>query len=149
MPGRYQIRAEIEIPANEAEGVLATQGGRFGGWGLLVVDGKPVFVHALSNQPKHKYRVASNQKLSPGQHTIVFDFKYNGGGIGQGGVGVLSVDGKPIADGPIERTIGIRISLDKTFDIGEDTGTPIIEDYVDKRPFRFTGKLNKLTIELK
>jgi len=129
--------------------VLATQEGRFGGWGLLVLDGKPVFVHALSNQEKHKYRVAADEKLAPGKHTIMFDFKYDGGGVGKGGTGTLSVDGKKVAEGKIERTIGRRFSLDETFDVGEDTGTPVVEDYADKMPFKFTGKLRKLVIELK
>jgi arylsulfatase A-like enzyme len=145
----YGLTAEVEIPEGGASGVLATQGGRFGGWGLLVLDGKPVFVHALSNQKEHKYRVASDQKLAPGKHTITFDFAYDGGGVGKGGTGTLSVDGKKVAEGKIERTVGRRFSLDETFDVGEDTGTPVVEDYADKMPFRFTGKLNKLVIDLK
>jgi arylsulfatase len=145
----YSISADVEIPEGGAEGVLATQGGRFGGWGLLVLDGKPVFVHALSNQAKHKYRVTADQKLSPGKHTITFDFAYDGGGIGKGGTGTISVDGKKVAEGKIPQTVAIRFSLDETFDVGEDTGTPVVEDYADKMPFRFTGKLNKLVIELK
>jgi arylsulfatase len=145
----YRIIADLEIPEGGATGVLATQGGRFGGWGLLVLDGKPVFVHALSNQARHKYRVAADQKLSPGKHTITFDFAYDGGGVGKGGTGTLSVDGKKVAEGKIERTVGRRFSLDETFDVGEDTGTPVVEDYADNMPFRFTGKLNKLVIELK
>jgi arylsulfatase len=145
----YSISAEVEIPEGGASGVLATQGGRFGGWGLLVLDGRPVFVHALSNQSRHKYRVTSERKLSPGKHTVRFDFAYDGGGIGRGGTGTLSVDGQTVAEGKIERTVGRRFSLDETFDVGEDTGTPVVEDYADKMPFRFTGKLDRLTIELK
>ncbi len=71
----YSVSAEVEIPAGGASGVLATQGGRFGGWGLLVMDGKPEFVHAFSNQAQHKYRVAPKEKLAPGKHTIRFDFQ--------------------------------------------------------------------------
>jgi arylsulfatase A-like enzyme len=145
----FSVQADVEIPAVGASGVLATQGGRFGGWGLLVLDGKPVFVYGFSNQEKHKYRIAADQKLSPGKHTITFDFLYDGGGIGRGGTGTLSVDGKKAAGGKIPRTIPLRFSLDETFDVAEDTGTPVVEDYVDKMPFRFTGKLNKLVIELK
>jgi hypothetical protein len=145
----YSITAEVEIPEGGANGVLATQGGRFGGWGLLVLDGKPVFVHALSNQPEHKYRVASDNKLAAGKHTIKFDFAYDGDGIGNGGTGTLTVDGQKAAGRKIERTIGRRFSLDETFDVGEDTGSPVVEDYADKMPFRFTGKLHKVVIDLK
>ena len=144
----YTVTAEVEVPRVGVEGVLVTQGGRFGGWGLLVLDGKPVFVHALSNQAQHKLRIASNEKLAPGKHTIRFEFKYDGGGIGRGGAGTITVDGKQVAQGRFERTIPIRFSLDETFDIGEDTGTPVVEDYLAKMPFKFTGKLEKVTIEL-
>jgi arylsulfatase len=145
----YSISADVEVPEGGASGVLATQGGRFCGWGLLVLDGRPVFVHALSNQAKHKYRIASDQQLSPGKHTIRFDFAYDGGGIGKGGTGTLSVDGKKVAEGKIERTVTFRFSGEETFDVGEDTGTPVVEDYADKMPFQFTGKLIKVVIELK
>ncbi|OYW24138.1 MAG: arylsulfatase [Planctomycetales bacterium 12-60-4] len=144
----YTMTAEVEIPEGGANGVIATQGGRFGGWGLLILDGKPVFVHALSNQTKHKYRVASDQKLTAGKHTIKVDFAYDGGGIGKGGTATISLDGKEVAKGKIERTVGVRFSLDETFDVGSDTGTPVVDDYTDKMPFKFTGKLNKFVTEL-
>lgn len=144
----YSIKADVEIPSQGAEGILATQGGRFGGWGLLVLNGKPLFVHALSNQEKDKYRIASDKILTSGKHTIQFDFTYDGGGIGKGGKGVLKVDGEVVAEGRIEHTVGARFSLDETFDVGSDTGTPVIEDYVEKMPFQFTGKLNKVVINL-
>lgn len=144
----YSVTAEVEIPEGGASGVLATQGGRFGGWGLLVLDGKPLFVHAFSNQEHHKYRIAATQTLSPGKHTLRFDFTYDGGGIGQGGTGTLLVDGQQVAHGRIERTIRARFSLDETFDVGEDTGTPVIEEYAARMPFKFTGTLEKLTIDL-
>ena len=144
----YSVTAEVEVPEGGANGVLATQGGRFGGWGLLLLDGKPMFVHAFSNQEQHKYRIAANQKLSPGKHTVRFDFKYDGGGIGKGGTGTLLVDGQQVAQGRIERTIRYRFSLDETFDVGEDTGTAVIDDYAEQLPYKFTGTLAKLTIDL-
>jgi arylsulfatase len=144
----YSMTAEVEIPSRGASGVLGTQGGRFGGWALLVVDSKPEFVFAFSNQPQHKYRIASPQPLSPGKHTIRFDFKYDGGGAGKGGMGTLSVDGTQVAQGRIDHTIRARVSLDETMDFGEDTGTPVVEDYAAKMPFKFTGTLAKFVIRL-
>jgi arylsulfatase len=144
----YAVTAEVEIPEPGTEGVLVTQGGRFGGWGLLVLDGKPTFVHAFSNQPQHKYRIASNQKLAAGKHTIHFDFNYDGPGMGKSGTGTLSVDGKQVPQSKVERTIPVRISLDETMDVGQDTGTPVVEDYVTNMPFKFTGELKKVVIEL-
>jgi arylsulfatase len=144
----FTVTAEVEIAQAGAEGVLITQGGRFGGWGMLLMDGKPRFDYAFSNQPQHKYRVASNETLAPGKHTIKFDFKYDGPGFGKSGTGTLSVDGKQVAQGKIERTIPLRFSLDETMDVGQDTGTPVVEDYVAKMPFKFTGTLKKVVIEL-
>ena len=144
----FTVTADVEIPQGGAEGVLATQGGRFGGWAMFVVNGKPEFAYAFSNQPQHKYRIASKATLPPGKHTITFDLKYDGPGYGKSGTGTLTVDGTQAAQGKIERTIPVRFSLDETFDVGEDTGTPVVEDYVNKMPFRFTGTLNKVVVTL-
>jgi len=63
-------------------------------------------------------------------------------------MGTLFVDGTQVAQAPIERTIGVRFSLDETFDVGEDTGTAVIADYAPQMPFKFTGNLKKVTIDL-
>jgi arylsulfatase len=144
----WAIAAEVTMPENGASGVLATIGGRFGGWALLMQDGKPQFVYALSNQPGHKFRIASNQRVPSGNHVVRFSFTYDGGGVGKGATGTLFIDGNPVAEGRIPRTIGVRFSLDETFDVGEDTGTPVVEDYVDKMPYAFTGTLRKLGVIL-
>ena len=129
---------------------------RFGGWGLLVLDGKPMFAYAYSNQDGDKYpnqkksktRIAGGEKLTPGKHTISFDFAYDGGGIGLGGRGTLAVDGKKVAEGRIDKTAPFRFSLDESFDVGEDTGTPVIDEYDSKMPFKFSGALKKVEIKL-
>jgi arylsulfatase A-like enzyme len=144
----WAIAGELTIPVNGANGVLATIGGRFGGWALLMQDGKPQFVYALSNQPQHKFRVAATQSIPAGNHVVRFNFKYDGGGIGKGATGTLFVDGKQVAQRHIPQTVPVRFSLDETFDIGEDTGTPVVEDYVGKMPFAFTGTLKKFVVIL-
>jgi hypothetical protein len=146
--GSWTVAAEVEIPSAGASGVLATMGGRFGGWVLMLEDSKPRFVYARSNQPQDKHSVASNAAIPPGNHVVRFAFKYDGGGIGKGATGVLFVDGKQVAEGHIDATTGGRFSLDETFDVGEDTGTPVVEDYVDKMPFAFTGTLKKFMVIL-
>jgi arylsulfatase A-like enzyme len=153
----FRITADVEIPQGGADGVLATQGGRFGGWSLLVIDEKPMFAYAYTNQdgakfPKQrpdKTRIAGTEKLTPGKHTIAFDFKYDGGGLGKGGVGTLAVDGMKVAESRIEQTSPVgKFTLDESFDVGQDTGTPVIDDYEAKMPFKFTGKLEKVEIKL-
>ena len=144
----WAIAAEVTVPDNLANGVLATIGGRFGGWALLMEDGKPEFVYALSNQPEHKFWIASNQPIPAGNHVVRFEFKYDGGGIGKGATGTLFVDGTAVAEGRIAQTVGVRFSLDETFDVGSDMGTPVVEDYLDKMPFAFTGTLKKFVVVL-
>ena len=140
----FKIGADLTIPDTGAEGVLVTQGGRFNGWGLYLLAGKPVFHY--NTVGVYRYTVAGPDRLSPGNHTILVDFKYDGGGLGKGGSATLMVDGRQVAQGRIERTIPFRISADETLDIGEDTGTPVSEDY--RVPFKFTGNLKKVGIQL-
>ncbi|MCX7409832.1 MAG: hypothetical protein NTZ32_17285 [Planctomycetales bacterium] len=92
------------------------------------------------------YEVAGKDTLAPGKHTIKMDFTYDGGGIGRGGAAAVSVDGKEVAKGRVERTIPIRIALDETLDVGEDCGTPVNLSY--DVPFKFSGKIEKVTIGL-
>jgi len=140
----YRIAADVEIPEGGAEGVLMTQGGRFNGLGLYLLQGRPIFDYNLVGIDRTT--LAAKDALTPGKHTIALDFKYDGGGIGKGGLLTLTVDGKEVADGKLARTIPFRVSADETFDIGEDTGTPVSEDY--HVPFKFNGTLNKVVIDL-
>lgn len=153
----FRVTADVEILEKGSDGVLATQGGRFGGWSLVVLDGKPMFVYAVTNQDGEKYpkqrkdktRIAGPDKLAPGKHTIAFDFVYDGGGVGKGGKGTLSVDGKKVGESRIEKTNPLgKFTLDESFDVGMDSGSPVIDDYEAKMPFKFTGKLQKVQIKL-
>ncbi len=141
----YTITANVEIPASGAEGMIVTMGGRFGGYGLYVLKGKPVFTYNLIGLARFRWEGAA--ALTPGKHTIVFDFKYDGPGPGKGGTGVLSVDGKEVANQTIPHTIPFLMALDETFDVGVDTRTPV-DDNDYQVPFRFTGKIDKLNFEL-
>jgi hypothetical protein len=141
----YHYTAEVEIPQGGAEGMIVTQGGRFGGYGFYLLKGKPDL---------KRLRWEGPDALSPGKHTLEFDFKYDGlgagtlafnnlSGIGRGGVGVLKVDGKEVANQKMEHTPPLLLQWDESFDIGADTGTPVSDDY--QVPFKFTGNLDKLT----
>jgi arylsulfatase A-like enzyme len=143
----WAAAADVTIPAGGASGVLATIGGRFGGWVLWLDNSTPHFAYALSNQPQHKFRVDSTQPLAPGEHVVRIAFKY-AGGIGKGGTATLFVDQKQVAQGEIPQTLPARFSLDETFDVGEDTGTPVVEDYADKMPYQFTGTMKKFFVVL-
>jgi arylsulfatase len=152
----YTITAEVEIPQGGAEGMLATQGGRFGGWGFYLLKGKPVYVWNLVDLKRVRWEGAD--ALTAGKHTLEFDFQYDGlgfatlafnshSGLGRSGTGVLKVDGKAVATEKMDRSIPVTLQWDESFDVGADTGTPV-DDKDYQVPFKFTGKLNKLTLKI-
>jgi arylsulfatase A-like enzyme len=141
----YTITAELEIPERGAEGVILAQAGRFGGWSLYVKDGKPTYTYNWLGL--QRYTVASSQTLRAGKATVRFEFAYDGGGVGKGGTGTLFIDEKDVATGRIENTQCCGFSADEGADVGADEGTPVTEAY--KVPFKFNGKIAKVTVELK
>ena len=152
----YNFKADVEVPQGGAEGMLVTPGGRFGGYGFYVLKGKPVFLWNLVDLKRIRWE--GPEALSPGKHTLEFDFKYDGlgigtlafnnmSGIGRSGTGVLKVDGKEVARQKMEHTLPLILQWDENFDVGADTGTPV-DDKDYQVPFTFTGKLNKLTLTI-
>jgi arylsulfatase A-like enzyme len=140
----YTITAETVIPQTGAEGMLLTQGGRFGGHALFVQGGKLVYVYSIAGE--HVYTIKSEANVPPGEATLRFEFARNFGLPGAGGTGRLFINGKKVGEGAIDQTVRNRFSLDEGLDVGEDTGTPVCESY--QVPFKFTGTLKRVTIEL-
>jgi arylsulfatase len=141
----YTITAEVAIPEAGGDGMIVTEGGDFGGYGLYLLKGKPVFLYNLLGL--ERFRWQGNEVLTPGKHTIVFDFKSDEPGFGKGGTGVLQVDGKEIAKQKIPHTIPFVMTLGETFDVGSDTRSPV-DDNDYHVPFAFTGKLDKVSVQL-
>jgi arylsulfatase len=134
----YRVRAEVEVPEGGGNGMLVTQGGRFGGWGFYLRDGRPVYVWNVLNLERARWE--SPRALTPGKHTLDFEFNRNG-------TGVLKVDGSVVVTRRMGRTIPVTLQWDETFDVGSDTGTPVDDgDY--QVPFEFNGKLSRLTVIL-
>jgi arylsulfatase len=152
----YTITADIEVPEGGAEGMILTSGGRFAGYGFYLLKGKPVFLWNLIDLKRVKWE--GPDALTAGAHTIEFDFKYDGlgvgtlafnnmSGLGRSGTGTLKVDGKVVATQEMKRTIPMILQWDESFDIGSDTLTGVNDaDY--KPPFPLTAKLNKLTLKV-
>jgi len=139
------ITAEVEIPQGGASGVLLAQAGRFGGWSLYLQDGKPTYAYNWLGL--EHYAVAAPAALPAGRATIRLEFAYDGGGLGKGGTATILVDGKQVASGRIEKTQQGAFSADEGADVGADEGTPVVESY--GVPFKFTGRIEKITIDLK
>src|SRR4029077_4497116 len=149
----YTITAEVDIPEGGAEGMIVTHGGRFGGYGLFLSKGefgvgrsKVVFLYNLLDLKRTTWE---GPELDAGKHSIVFDFKPDEPGLGKGGTGVLSVDGKEVARNSMEHTTPITFPEDETFDVGQDTRTGVaLLEYRYDPPFKFTGRIDKLTFKL-
>ncbi|MBJ7898499.1 MAG: sulfatase-like hydrolase/transferase [Cyanobacteria bacterium RI_101] len=152
----YTVTADIEVPQAGAEGILLTSGGRFGGYGFYLLKGKPVWLWNLVDLERLKWE--GPEALTPGKHTVEFDFKYDGlgagtlafndfSGVGRPGTGALKVDGQVVATKTMPKTLPMILQWDESFDVGSDTLTGVNDaDY--QPPFAFTGKLNKLTVKL-
>jgi arylsulfatase len=148
----YTITADITVPEGGAEGMIATFGGRFGGYGLYLLKGKPVFVYNLLDLKRVRWEGGVGaedwlgKSIGPGKHTLAFDFKYDGPGPGKGGTGVFTVDGKVLSKQTMEHSIPFLMSLDESMDIGMDTRTGVDSSYA--LPFKFTGTIDKLTYNI-
>ena len=152
----YTITADIDVPQGGAEGMILTSGGRFAGYGFYLLKGKPVFLWNLVDLKRIKWE--GPDVLTPGKHTLVFDFKYDGlgigtlafnnmSGLGRPGTGTLIVDGKPVQTIAMEHTLPMILQWDESFDVGSDSLTGVNDaDYTP--PFALTAKLNKLTIRI-
>jgi arylsulfatase len=141
-----KITAELDIPADGANGAILSQGGRFGGWSLYMRDGKPAYTYNFLGL--ERYNVAAPDALSAGPATVTLDFVYDGGGAGKGGKATLYVNGKAVAEGHVDKTQPNIFSADETADVGIDNQTPVAEGIGIGPETRFTGKINKITLEV-
>jgi arylsulfatase A-like enzyme len=139
----YSITAEVEVESN-TNGAIVCQGGRFGGLSLLMRDGRPAFAYNFLGL--ESTLIQADKAISPGKHTIVYEFTYAGGGPGKGGSGTITVDGNKIAQGELKRTQPGIFSVDDLADVGVDLGTPVTDYGAESK---FSGKILKVVVETK
>ena len=142
----FRITAAVDVPndSDDTEGVLIAQGGRFAGWSFFLEDGKPAFAYNFLGVDRTV--IKSKESIPVGASNIRFEFAFDGGTPGAGGTGKLFINDKLVGEERIAKTVPYRWGLDETFDVGQDLGTPVIDDY--KAPFAFTGNLQKVTLDL-
>ncbi len=140
----WTITAQVELPDDKAQGMIITQGGSEGGYGLYLRDGKPTFSYNFLGMERPTF--AAEKPLPKGKATIVVEFAYDGGGMGKGGTVTLKANGKQVATGRLERTIPIQFSIGEGLDIGMDNGSAV--DWTYTLPFRFTGRIDEVTVEV-
>jgi arylsulfatase len=141
------ITAEIDVPKDGGNGTVIAQGGRFGGWSLYVKDGVPAYDYNFLGLQRTS--IAATRKLPAGKAEVRFQFDYDGGGPAKGGKGTLFVNGEKVAEGRIERTQPGIFSADETADVGIDLGTPVVEAIGAEAKSRFTGRIPKVTVEVR
>ena len=139
----HSITAEVEIPPEGAEGVLLAMGAEEGGYSLYVHNNK--LVYYFNWYTVDRYKVTSTTDIPTGKVNLRMDFDYDGGGPGKGGTATLYINGKKAGEGRIEKTIPGKFGFD-AMDVGMDLSSPVSDDY--KPPFKFTGTLEKVTIDL-
>jgi arylsulfatase A-like enzyme len=141
----HAVTAEIEVPKSGAEGVIIAQGGNIGGWSLYAKGGKLKYCYNLLGVQYFYVEAAS--PLSAGPHQVRMEFAYAGGGLGKGGTVSLYVDGKQVGQGAVGATAAMIFSADDGCDVGEDTGSPVSEDY-GPRGNAFTGRVKGVQIAI-
>jgi arylsulfatase len=150
----YTFTAEVTVPEGGGDGMIITQGGRFAGYGFYLDKGKPTFDWNLLGLKNQTWQ--AKEALAAGKHSLVFDFKYDGlgigtlafnnmSGLGQPGTGTLSVNGQAVDTQKMDQTVPIILAWDENMDIGSDTGTPV-NDKVYQVPFAFTGTIDSLKL---
>lgn len=137
----YTITSEVAVDVN-GNGVIVCQGGRFGGLSLYIKDGKPAFSYNYLGM--ESTQIIAPEALKPGNYKLEYNFQYDGGGMGKGGIGTITVNGKKVVEKRIEKTQPGIFSVDDLADIGVDDGTPVA-DY--GKSSKFNGKIEYVTIE--
>jgi len=141
------ITAELEVPEGGGNGTLIAQGGRFGGWSLYVQDG--VLGYDYNVLGLRRFSVMADKPLSAGKVNVRFDFAYDGGGVGKGGLGTLYVNDEKVGEGRIEMTQPMIFSADETADVGVDLGTAVVDAIGAERESRFSGRIPSLTVAVR
>jgi arylsulfatase len=142
----HRILAEIEVTERGPDGVLVAQGGTSAGWALYVSAGRLTYTYNFFGS--EITRIEAKEKLPAGAVAVRYEFAYDGGGRGKGGTGKLFVGDKLVAEGRIPHTAPAFFSAGDTFDLGIDAASVVDDRYADRKPFAFTGAIEKVVVEL-
>jgi arylsulfatase A-like enzyme len=141
----HSVTAQLAVPDGGANGVIIAQGGAFGGWSLYAFDGKPAYCYNLMGL--RRFKVYGDARIPSGDHQVRMEFVYDGGGLGKGGTAALFLDGTKVGEGRIDGTVPLVFSGDETTDLGEDTGTPVTDDF-GASGRAFTGRIEWVELDI-
>ena len=140
----WSVEATVNVPAAGGDGMLVTQGGQFAGWGLMVLGGRPTFIYRPNDLDRTVVRVAAEQRLGAGAHVVAVRFDAaEEAKRASGGRFTLLVDGKPVGQADIKRTVSS--TWVENGQIGFDAGSPLTTDY--KLPFKYGGRIDQVVID--
>ena len=137
--GNIRVEIEAEMPRN-ANGVLFALGGYAGGVSLYAFNGELRYEYSSLLLRREKIKVG---KLPTGKVRIAMEMRTPPQRAAQGEL-TFWINGEKVASGIVERTIPATFTASETFDVGLDTNSPVADDYFDKAPFEFNGKLERL-----
>jgi arylsulfatase len=141
----FSVTAEVEVPEDGAEGVIITQGGRFGGWAVYARGGHLEFTY--NTLGIHQFTTTATDPIPSGRHQVRMEFAYDGGGLAKGGNVTLFHDGSAVGEGRVELTQPMVFSADETTDVGRETGTAVSSAYTTGTS-RFNGRIEWVQIDI-
>lgn len=144
--GRESTDVSIELEMNDgASGVLYAVGGAGGGLTVYLDEGHLIYEYNM--MIIKRYTALSKKPLSAGKHTI--DIATRIAGPGKAGTATLSINGEQVAVAELARTVPAAFTATETFDVGVDLGSPVSIEYAERRPFPFTGKIERVDVTLR
>jgi arylsulfatase len=141
----HSVTAEVVVPDAGADGVVVAQGGAFGGWVLYTRGGRQKYCHNFIGL--QRFTVEGDGTIPAGTRQVRMEFEYDGGGPAKGGGVTLYVDGEPVGEGRVEATVPLIFSGDETTDLGQDSASPVTDDYTPEQSV-FTGTVNWVQIDV-
>ena len=144
LSGRSSL-AVIDVEVHKkAEGVLFALGGTSSGFTVYMDNG--YLKTEYNAMTLNRYKVASKTAIPTGKVNIEVETNYDSVERMAPATLTLRVNGKQVAQGRIERSVPAVHTASETFDVGADLGSPVSLDYVDRAPFKFNGKIEKIHI---
>jgi arylsulfatase A-like enzyme len=146
--GRESTRVVVDAEVGpNASGVLYALGGASGGLSLFMDKGQLVYEYNM--MIIERYTARTSGTIAPGKRRIEVETTLKDKRPLSPADVVIKVDGKEVARTVVGRTVPAAFTASETFDVGVDLGSPVSLAYFDRAPFKFNGKIEKVSVELK
>jgi len=140
----FQVTAQVVIPKEGGQGTIIAQGGKIGGWGLLMDKGVMKFAYNLFGVKL--FTITADKPAPPGEHQVRAEFAYDGGGLAKGGKVTLFYNGERVGEGRVEVTQPMLFSATEGLDIGRQLGTTVLGTKPESTTFNGDVKWVELSV---